>query len=52
MKRAISYSIDTIEELEQVEREEAEALAVREASANLPPTSTTLPLLDADFLPL
>ncbi len=52
MKRAISYGIDTVEELEQVEREEAEALAVREASANLLSTSTTLLLLDADFLPL
>ncbi len=52
MKRAISRGIDTVEELEQVEREKAEALVVQEASANLPPTSTTLPLLDADFLPL
>ncbi len=50
MKRAISRSINTVEELEQVEREEAEALAVQEASANPPPTSTTPPLLDADFL--
>lgn len=52
MKRAISRGIDTVEELEQVEREEAEALAIREASADPPPTSTTPPLLDADFVPL
>ncbi len=44
MKRAIAYSIDNVEELEQVEREEAEALL-----ANPLRVSTTLPLLDADF---
>ena len=52
MMRAISRGIDTVEELEKVEREEADALAVVEAS-NKPPTApATPPMLDADFLPL
>ena len=52
MKRAISRGVDTVEELEQVEREEAEVLVVAEAS-NKPPTApTTSPLLDADFVSL
>jgi hypothetical protein len=50
--RAISRSIDTIEELERVEREESEALVVREASGNPLSAPSTLPLLDADFVPL
>ena len=50
--QAISRSIDTVEELEKVEREEADALVVAEAS-NKPPTApATPPILDADFLPL
>ena len=50
--RAISRGIDIVEELERVEREEADALAVSEAS-NKPSTApATPPMLDADFLPL
>ena len=52
MKRAISRGVDTVEELERVEREEAEVLAAAEAS-NKPPTApATPPLLDADFVSL
>ena len=52
MMRAISRGIDIVEELERVEREEADALVVSEAS-NKPPTApATPPMLDADFLPL
>jgi hypothetical protein len=51
MKRAISYSIDTVEELERVEQEEAKVIVVEASSA--PPLSlTTLPLLGNDFIPL
>ena len=52
MKRAIARGIDTIEELERVEREEAEALATRESSGLAPSAPVTPPLLDADFVPL
>jgi len=52
MKRAIARGIDTVEELERVEREEAEALAVRESSGCAPSAPATPPLLDADFVPL
>jgi hypothetical protein len=52
MKRAITYSINTVEELERVEREEAEALVASEASAVPLPVSTTPPLLGDDFVPL
>jgi hypothetical protein len=48
MSRAIHRGIDTVEELERVEKEEADALAAREALPS-PPISTTPPLLDADF---
>ena len=50
MTRAISRSIDTVEELEKVEREESEALVATEASGNPPSAPATLPLLDADFV--
>lgn len=49
MTRAIHRGIDTVEELEGVEKEEAEALAARGASTNPPPAPITPPLLDADF---
>jgi hypothetical protein len=51
MMRAVSRGIDTVEELERVEREEAEASAA-EAAAAPPPDSTTPPLLGAEFAPL
>ncbi len=44
MKRAIACSIDNVEELERIEREEAEALL-----ANPLYVLTTLPLLDTNF---
>ena len=50
MTRAISRSIDTVEELERVEREESEALVVREALGNPLSALSTLPLLDANFV--
>jgi len=52
MKRAIACGIDTVEELERVEREEAEALVTRESLGLAPSVPVTLPLLDADFVPL
>ena len=52
MKRAIARSIDTVEELERVEREEAEVLVTRESLGLAPLAPVTLPLLDADFVPL
>jgi len=52
MKRAIARSINTMEELERVEREEAEALVTRESLGLAPSAPITLPLLDADFVPL
>ena len=52
MTQAISRGIDTVEELERVEQEEAEALATAKASGNPPSALATLPLLDADFVPL
>jgi hypothetical protein len=52
MKRAIACSIDTVEELERVEREEVEALAARESLGLAPSAPITPPLLDADFVPL
>jgi len=50
MTRAISCSINTVEELERVEREEAEALATTKASGNPLSALATPPLLDADFV--
>ena len=50
MKHTIAYSINTVEELEQVEREEAEALVASEASTIPLPVLTTLPLLGDDFI--
>jgi hypothetical protein len=50
MKCAITYSIDTIEELERVEREEVEALITRESLGLALLAPITLPLLDADFV--
>jgi hypothetical protein len=41
-----------MEELERVEREEAEALVTRESLGLAPSAPITLPLLDADFVPL
>ena len=52
MKRAISRGVDTVEELERVEREEAEVLAAAEASSKPPTAPATPPLLDADFVSL
>jgi len=52
MKRAIACGIDTVEELERVEREEAEALATRESLGLAPLAPVTPLLLDADFVPL
>ncbi|KAK4095668.1 hypothetical protein N658DRAFT_437812 [Parathielavia hyrcaniae] len=52
MMRAIARGIDTVEELERVEREEAKALAESESAGNPPPASTTPPMLGADFVPL
>ena len=52
MKRAIARGIDTIEELEQVKRKEVEALATAEALSITSAISTTLPLLDANFVSL
>jgi hypothetical protein len=52
MMRAISRGIDTVEELERVEAEEARKLSEAEASSAPPPASSTPPLLDADFAPL
>ncbi len=49
MMCAISRGIDTVEELERVEKEEAEVLLAREALANPPLVLPTPPLLDADF---
>jgi len=50
MKLGIAYSIDTVEELKRVEREEAEALVASEASTIPLPVLTTLPLLGDDFI--
>jgi hypothetical protein len=50
MKRAIARSINTVEELERVEREEVEVLVALEASTMPLPISTTLPLLGDDFM--
>jgi hypothetical protein len=50
MKHTIAYSIDTIEELERVEREESEVLAAAEALGRAPSAPATLPLLDDDFV--
>jgi hypothetical protein len=50
--KAISRRIDTIEELERIEREEVEAAAVSEASTTLPTTSDTPPCLSPSFGPL
>lgn len=52
MARAISRGIDTVEELERVEREEAEALAAAEASADPPAAPSIPPCFDDDFAPL
>ena len=52
MARAVSRGIDTVEELERVEREEAEALAAAEASADPPAASNTPPHFGDDFVPL
>jgi hypothetical protein len=52
MMRAISRGIDSVEELERVEREEAEALAKSNAQPDPPPSSATPPLLNDDFVPL
>ena len=52
MARAISRGVDTVEELEEVERKEAEALSTKEALPTPPAPSTTLPLLSTDFVPL
>jgi len=50
MKRAITRGIDTIEELERVEREESEALVAAEALGYTPSAPATPPLLDDDFV--
>jgi hypothetical protein len=50
MKRAIARGIDTIEELERVEREEVEALAAWESSGYALLVPATLPLLGNDFV--
>ncbi|KAK4096218.1 hypothetical protein N658DRAFT_501832 [Parathielavia hyrcaniae] len=50
MARAISRGIDTVEELERVEREEAEALATSEASPGPSAAPTTPSRLPADFM--
>ncbi len=52
MKRAIACGIDTVEELERVEHEEAEELATVGASATTSAVLSTPPLLDANFVSL
>jgi hypothetical protein len=52
MARAISRGVDSVEELEEVEYKEAEALAAREVAPYALAPSTTPSLLGADFAPL
>ncbi len=52
MKCAIACSIDTVEELERVEHEEAEELTTAGALAITLAVLSTPPLLDANFVSL
>ena len=50
MIQAISRGIDTVEELERVEREEAEALTILASSTNPPVAPATLSHLSPTFV--